>query len=75
MKVEIFDDWFSIGHFLLGGFAVLTPAAFIFYLFYQFLEFCWKRPRREEKVENFLGDLCEFFLGLAFTTLTLRTLI
>jgi hypothetical protein len=75
LKVEIFDDWFSIGHLLLGGFAVLTPAAFILYLFYQFVEFCWKRPRKEEVVENFLGDLTEFFLGLAFTVLVLRTLI
>lgn len=75
MKIEVFDDWFSVGHLFLGGLAFLTPSAFIFFLTYQFVEFCVKHSRKEETVENFLGDLCEFLLGLALTTLTLRTLI
>lgn|GEM_PF-1273277 len=77
MKIEIFDDWFSIGHLFLGGFAVLTPIAFIIYICYQFTEFCFKNrgKRKEEKVANFLGDICEFLIGLAFFYLMLRTII
>ena len=60
---------------LLGGLALLTPSAFIGFFTYEFVEFCLKASKRTEGVENFLGDLCEFLLGLALTTLTLRAVI
>lgn len=69
MRVEVFDDKFSIGHFLLGLVAGVlshfTPQlvllAFLTFLGYELVEFIVKYPR--EKAQFFIGDLLEYTLG------------
>ena len=69
MKVEIFDDKFSIGHVFLGFLAYFHISFFIIFLFYELIEFCYKYGRKEETPANFIGDLCEFFIGYSLISL------
>ena len=73
MKVNVFDDWYSIGHLILGFFTLVIPLAFIVFLLYELVEFCLKYPH--EKASNFVGDIFEFVLGLGFGYLVIRTVI
>ena len=73
MKIHVFDDWFSVGHLILGFLALITPLAFTIFLLYELVEFCLKYPH--EKASNFVGDIFEFILGLGFAYLIVRTLI
>ena len=66
MKVEIFDDRWSIGHLLLGALAIKFPFVFAFFVLYEVIEFCYKYKRKQETVECFIGDLLEFMLGLGY---------
>ncbi|RLC69960.1 MAG: hypothetical protein DRI26_08070, partial [Chloroflexi bacterium] len=66
MKVEIFDDRWSIGHLLLGALAIEFPFVFAFFVLYEVIEFCYKYKRKQETVECFVGDLLEFMLGLGY---------
>jgi len=72
MKVELFDDFFSIGHTLLGILAYFHISFFIIFLFYELIEFCYKYGRKEETLANFVGDLCEFIIGYFFISLVLH---
>ena len=63
MKVEVFDDYQSIGHFLLGVSSVFIPQIFYIFLAYELIEFCIKKGRKREKARNFIGDLLKFFMG------------
>jgi len=72
MKVEIYDDKFSIGHTLLGILAYFHISFFIIFLFYELIEFCYKYGRKEETPAHFVGDLCEFFIGYSFVSLLLH---
>jgi len=72
MKVELYDDFFSIGHTLLGILAYFHISFFIIFLFYELIEFCYKYGRKEETPANFVGDLCEFFIGYSFISLLLH---
>ena len=74
MKVEVFDDYQSIGHFLLGISSVFIPPIFYFFLAYELIEFCFKKGRKREKARNFIGDLFEFFMGVGITCLALNIL-
>ena len=74
MKVEVFDDYQSIGHFLLGVSSVFIPQIFYFFLAYELIEFCIKKGRKREKARNFIGDLLEFFMGSGITCLSLSIL-
>ena len=74
MKVEVFDDYQSIGHFLLGVSSVFIPYFFFGFLAYEIIEFCFKKGRKREKARNFIGDLLEFFMGSGLTALSLRFL-
>ena len=74
MKVEVFDDYQSIGHFLLGISSVFIPQIFYFFLAYELIEFCIKKGRKREKARNFIGDLLEFLMGVGITSLSLSIL-
>lgn len=62
-EVVLFDDWFSIGHFILGFLTFFSSKFAWIFIFYELIEFLYKK---EEKAKNFVGDLIEFFLGIAF---------
>jgi len=74
MKAEVFDDYQSIGHFLLGISSVFIPPIFYFFLAYELIEFCLKKGKKREKARNFIGDLLEFFMGLGIACLSLSIL-
>jgi len=42
------------------------------FVFYELVEFCYKYSRKRETPANFIGDLCEFFVGLSFVTLFVK---
>ena len=71
MRVEVFDDWKSLGHFLLGVSAVSLPWITPFFLGYELIEFYYKRKRRREKIGEFIGDLIEFLVGAGVAALSL----
>jgi len=77
MKIVVFDDKFSIGHFILGLLFPLFPSTFIVFFFFEFVEHLYKN--RQGKVREssaaFAGDITEFLLGVAFAFMTLRVLI
>ncbi|OYT55906.1 MAG: hypothetical protein B6U77_00755 [Candidatus Hecatellales archaeon ex4484_218] len=73
MRVQVFDDWFSVGHLLLGFLALITPLIFIIYLLYELVEFMFKHPK--EKISCFIGDILEFFCGLGFGYLIIRMVV
>jgi hypothetical protein len=70
MRVEVFDDKFSLIHFLLGLAITLANvktavlACFIFYVMFEILEHFYKYP--SETHEHFLGDIIEFMFGAGF---------
>jgi len=72
MKIEVFDDWYSIGHLIVGVFSYFFVPIFVVFLFYELVEKMFKE--RKEKVSTFLGDLCEFFIGVAATHFVLTTI-
>jgi len=72
MQVEIFDDVFSLGHLILGILSYFHVGFFVLFVFYELVEFCYKYSRKRETPANFIGDLCEFFVGLSFVTLSLK---
>ena len=74
MRVEVFDDYQSIGHFLLGVSSVFIPQIFYFFLAYELIEFCLKKKKKREKAQNFIGDMLEFFLGVGITALSMSFL-
>jgi len=74
MRAEVFDDWQSVGHFLLGVSSVFIPQIFYIFLAYELIEFCLKKGRKREKARNFIGDLLEFFMGVGIACLSLSML-
>ena len=71
MKSEVFDDWQSIGHFLLGVSSVFLPQIFFIFLAYELIEFCFKKKKKREKAQDFIGDLLEFTFGAGLTAISL----
>ena len=74
MKVEVFDDYPSIGHFLLGVSSLFIPQIFYFFFAYELIEFCFKKKKKREKTRDFIGDLFEFFMGVGVTALSMSFL-
>lgn len=69
MKVEVFDDKFSLGHLVIGALALHYPYIAPFFILYEIIEFGYKRKkkgRRGETIEHFIGDLIEFLIGIGF---------
>jgi len=71
MRIEVFDDEKSIGHFLLGVSSVFIPYFFFGFLAYEVIEFCFKKKKRKEKAQDFIGDLFEFTFGAGLTAVGL----
>jgi len=69
MKVELFDDYKSVGHALLGAASVMLPPLSIIFFGYELITFCLKHKKRGEKVSEFIGDLFEFLAGAGFAAL------
>jgi len=72
LRAVVFDDLFSIGHVVLGFVAAFIPflrvASVMVFLLYELVEFMYRNRRGgvPEPIENFVGDILEFFLGLGF---------
>jgi len=68
MKVELFDDKFSLLHLLFGvaiGFSSLKNfvlTCFVLYMIFQMVEHMYKYGK--ETSESFIGDLVEFIFGV-----------
>jgi len=71
MEIEVFDDLFSLGHLIFGVLTVIFPIFFLLFFVYELLEFIYKYPRKREGVRDFIGDLFEFLVGVAFAELFL----
>ena len=71
MRVELFDDYFSVGHALLGAASIMLPAMSIIFFGYELITFCLKRKKRGEKVGEFVGDLFEFLSGAGLAALVI----
>ena len=69
MKIDVFDDLFSIGHLILGAVTYFIPLIAWIFIVYEIIEFHIKKVRKEETVKEFLGDLYEFMFGIAITHL------
>jgi len=70
MKVDVLDDKKSLIHLAVGFLTIFTITFFVIFVFYELAEFIYKnRKGCEESVENFIGDLLEYFMGLGFATL------
>ena len=75
MKIEVFDDWRSIIHIFLGALTPLIPPIFPIYVTYELIEFCERYVRHKKReVRAYIGDMLEYFTGIAVMTLiTLAT--
>lgn len=65
MRVEVFDDWPSVAHFVLGLLPFNPPLLFTAFLAYELVEFMLLY-RKKEGVKDFIGDLLEYALGRCF---------
>jgi len=64
MKIELFDDFFSLFHLPLGFLTFFFPKIFFIFFFYELVEFAYKnRKKVEEPASNYIGDIVEFLLG------------
>jgi F0F1-type ATP synthase assembly protein I len=59
MKVIIFDDWYSVVHYIIGIVSYFIPLFAIIFFIYQLIE----RFINHESAEFTLGDCFEFCLG------------
>ena len=70
MRVEVFDDNFSLIHFLLGlamaliGNRTFAVVCFMLYITVEIIEHFYKYPN--ETHEQFLGDIIELIFGIGF---------
>jgi len=65
VKVDIFDDKFSVGHLLLGIVSGADPRAAVAFIGYELVEHLYKnRKGSEESQTKFIGDIIEFFVGV-----------
>jgi len=67
MRILVYDDKCSLLHFPCGVLAYFMPKFFLVFVAYELVEFCYKRQKKKEKAEHFIGDLFEFFAGVALT--------
>lgn len=65
MRVELFDDRYSLFHVPCGMIAYWVPAFFVIYIFYQVIEFAYKKTHGKEEARHYVGDLFEFMAGVA----------
>jgi len=72
MKVELFDDKLSFLHLPAGFLSYFFPFLFCLFIFYEIVEAAYKR---EERKAHFLGDFCEYCVGLAAANLLLALVV
>jgi len=72
MKLEVFDNKYSFIHLLCGILSYFYPFIFVIFIFYEMIEFIYKKGK--EKPQNFLGDVVEFLFGLGLITLLIKSL-
>jgi hypothetical protein len=59
MKVEVFDDWKSVLHSVVGGLSYFFPILAVIFVTYQIVE----RFIKHENLEHTVGDILEFGFG------------
>jgi hypothetical protein len=59
MQVEIFDDWRSIVHSIVGGVSYFFPLISIIFFVYEIAEYFVK----QEDIKCTIGDIVEFSIG------------
>ncbi|MEM2612335.1 MAG: hypothetical protein QXJ45_06915 [Thermoproteota archaeon] len=71
MKIEIFDDFYSIFHIVFGAITILFGLwVFVIFISYQVIEYCMKRGKDE-----IVGDMVEYVFGsgvMALCSISLR---
>ncbi len=72
MQVRVWDDWKSIAHTIAGVVAYFIPALFIIFVGYELISFAYKRGRKQESIQDYVGDLIEFIFGIGVTALILH---
>lgn len=66
MKVIVFDDFFSIIHFIAGAVTLVFGLwLFIVFVVFELMELMMK----SEKLANYIGDYMEYMLGVAVYSL------
>ena len=70
MKIEVFDDWRSIVHVLVGALTLFAPLIFPAYVAYELVEFCERYAKyKKREVRAYIGDMLEYFTGIAVMSL------
>lgn len=67
MRIEVYDDINSIVHTILG-FITLPIGLWVYVIFsaYELIEYLVKH---NETIEDFIGDIMEYFIGVAIFSL------
>ena len=68
MWANVFDDWRSIIHFIVGGLSLFFPFLLPVFMAYELVEYCLKR----EYIGYYVGDLMEYLAGAGTTALAIR---
>jgi F0F1-type ATP synthase assembly protein I len=71
MKVVVFDDWYSVIHYVIGVVSYFIPLLAIIFFIYQIVE----HFVNHELAEFTLGDCFEFCLGFAVFGLVYKLFI
>jgi len=71
MKVAVFDDWYSVMHYVVGVVSYFIPLLAIIFFAYQLAE----HFVNHEPAEFTFGDCLEFCLGFAVFGLTHKLFI
>ena len=69
MMVSIFDDKKSVVHLFAGMLSVFSIAFLVVFVLYETAEFIYKRRRKKEFTDDFVGDLLEFLCGYSFVNI------
>jgi hypothetical protein len=63
--VEVFDDWKSVIHTVVGGATYFFPLLSIIFLIYELAEYLL----RYDSIKCTYGDICEFSIGFTIVGL------
>jgi hypothetical protein len=70
MITEVFDDWKSIIHSIVGGISCFFPLFAIIFILYELIEYWLKY----DNIKCTIGDLLEFTTGYTITGLLCITI-
>jgi hypothetical protein len=71
MMVEVFDDWKSVVHSVIGGATYFFPLLCIIFLIYELVEYLL----RYESIKCTIGDILEFTAGFTVTGIGVIALV